>query len=274
MPPARSDSFVAPESWRPEWAASSPLFDPIRWLNQHTPPDRWPNQQDYDQLAELQQQVPGIRFVLPENLPDTGEYYETRIHRSGKVPTRANNWHDFFNAAIWLAFPLSKQALNQRHILGQQHSDSRGRGPLRDAATLLDESGIVVVYCDEALAQLLRQHEWQQLFVAQRSQWGRTISAITFGHAIYEKALAPYIGFTAKAWLQPVSADFFHLPPVQQMQVLDRLLAHRLSDLEQLAQPGELCALPVLGVPGWWPDNANPTFYENRGYFRPAKPRT
>ena len=273
MQPARSDSFVAPECWRPEWAASSPLFDPIRWLNQHTPLERWPDQNDFDNLAKLQQQLPGIRFVLPENLPDIDEYYETRIHRSGKVPTRANNWHDFFNAAIWLTFPLTKQALNQRHILGQQHSDSRGRGPLRDAATLLDESGVVVAYCDETFPQLLQHHQWQQLFVAQRSQWGSQISAITFGHAIYEKALAPYIGFTAKAWLQPVSADFFQQSAQQQMQALDRLLAERLSDPQQLTQPRDLSALPVLGVPGWWPDNVDPAFYDNRDYFRPARSR-
>ena len=108
---------------------------------------------------------------------------------------------------------------------------------------------------------------------AQRSQWGSQISAITFGHAIYEKALAPYIGFTAKAWLQPVSADFFQLSAQQQMQALDRLLAERLSDPQQLTQPRDLSALPVLGVPGWWPDNVDPAFYDNRDYFRPARSR-
>lgn len=271
MQPARSDIFVAPGDWRPEWAETSPLFAPLRWLSQFTPDQHWPNQTDYDQLAALQQQVPGIRFVLPENLPDNGEYYETRIHRSGKVPTRANNWHDFFNAAVWLTFPLSKQALNLRHIQGQQQSGPAGRGTLRDTATLLDESGIVVPYCDAMLAELLREHRWQTLFVEQRSGWGKRIAAVVFGHAIYEKALAPYIGFTAKAWLLPVADSFFELQPQQQIQQLDQLLAQRLHDPQQLTQPRDLCALPVLGVPGWCPDNENPDFYANTRYFRPAK---
>lgn len=271
MQAARSDIFIAPAAWRPEWAETSPLFAPLHWLGQFTPAQNWPNQTDYDQLATLQQQVPGITFVLPENLPDNGEYYETRIHRSGKVPTRANNWHDFFNAAVWLTFPLTKQALNLRHIQGQQQSGPAGRGALRDTATLLDESGIVVPYCDATLAILMREHQWQALFVDRRSCWGKRIGAVVFGHAIYEKALAPYIGFTAKAWLLPVEASFFELGARQQIQQLDQLLSQRLDDSQQLTQPRDLSALPVLGVPGWWPDNENPDFYANTHYFRPAK---
>lgn len=271
MQSARSDIFIAPETWRPEWAETSPLFAPLHWLAQFTPTQNWPTQTDYDQLATLQQQVPGITFVLPENLPDNGEYYETRIHRSGKVPTRANNWHDFFNAAVWLTFPLSKQALNLRHIQGQQQSGPTGRGALRDTATLLDESGIVVPYCDATLATLMREHQWQALFVDRRSCWGKRIGAVAFGHAIYEKALVPYIGFTAKAWLLPVEASFFELGARQQIQQLDQLLSQRLDNSQQLTQPRDLSALPVLGVPGWWPDNENPDFYTNTHYFRPAK---
>jgi hypothetical protein len=29
--------------------------------------------------------------------------------------------------------------------------------------------------------------------------------------------------------------------------------------------------LPVLGVPGWWPDNESPDFYEDVAVFRPAR---
>jgi hypothetical protein len=29
--------------------------------------------------------------------------------------------------------------------------------------------------------------------------------------------------------------------------------------------------LPVLGVPGWWPENADPAFYADTSVFRPPK---
>ena len=29
--------------------------------------------------------------------------------------------------------------------------------------------------------------------------------------------------------------------------------------------------LPVLGVPGWWPANENPGFYDDADVFRPAR---
>lgn len=273
MPPARNITFVAPEQWRRDWAAGSGLFAPLRWLAQHTDQPDWPNQADYHRLAALPpaQVVQPLSFVLPENLPQDGQYYETRIHRSGRVPTRHANWHDFFNAAVWLTFPLSKQALNRRHIAGMAASGPGGRGPLRDAATLFDESGIALPCCDPQLVDCLRQHRWQELFVTQRSAWGKTIDACVFGHAIYEKALAPYLGFTAKAWPIAVDAGFFTLDAAAQLRTLDRILAAELDQPQQLAHPRTLLPLPVLGVPGWWPDNEHPDFYANRDYFRPAR---
>ena len=32
--------------------------------------------------------------------------------------------------------------------------------------------------------------------------------------------------------------------------------------------------LPVLGVPGWWPDNASPDFYADASVFRAPRPPT
>jgi hypothetical protein len=38
------------------------------------------------------------------------------IGNTGEVPTRSRNWHDWFNALAWLAWPHSKAALNARHV--------------------------------------------------------------------------------------------------------------------------------------------------------------
>jgi hypothetical protein len=32
-----------------------------------------------------------------------------------------------------------------------------------------------------------------------------------------------------------------------------------------------LCPLPLLGVPGWWPGNADPTFYDDSRVFRAGR---
>ena len=44
-----------------------------------------------------------------------------------------------------------------------------------------------------------------------------------------------------------------------------------LLDGRKLVGPRELQPLPVLGVPGWWPDNEAEGFYDNRDYFRPGR---
>jgi hypothetical protein len=46
-----------------------------------------------------------LSFVVPQG---DGVDYETRIWARGEVETRPGNWHDFFNALVWLSFPLSK----------------------------------------------------------------------------------------------------------------------------------------------------------------------
>ena len=47
-------------------------------------------------------------------------------------------------------------------------------------------------------------------------------------------------------------------------------------DLALSLTPARLSAkmflpLPVLGVPGWWPANEEPSFYDDREVFRPPR---
>ncbi|XLM22397.1 DUF3025 domain-containing protein [Chromobacterium piscinae] len=48
-------------------------------------------------------------------------------------------------------------------------------------------------------------------------------------------------------------------------------MAARLDDDAFLASPRALCPLPLLGIPGWWPDNEDPAFYDNAAYFCPTR---
>ena len=56
-------------------------------------------------------------------LLDDGMHYEQRIFQRGLIATRENNWHDLFNAMMWLKYPKIKSALNAR-----QWADIEGHG--------------------------------------------------------------------------------------------------------------------------------------------------
>ena len=55
-----------------------------------------------------------IRFVPQHALPASA-LYESHVAATGEVPTR-DNLHDFFNALVWLHFPLTKRTLNRLQV--------------------------------------------------------------------------------------------------------------------------------------------------------------
>jgi hypothetical protein len=92
-----------------------------------------------------------------------------------------------------------------------------------------------------------------------------------FGHALYEKALAPFTGVTGRGVLFEVEDAFFALPLAAQLSALDARLAAHIGEAARLATPRELTPVPILGVPGWCADNACSQYYDNAEYFRPAR---
>jgi len=201
-----------------------------------------------------------IEFVAAD---DAGAgAYEAHIAATGRVPTR-DNAHDLFNALVWLAFPLTKAALNARQAHELARDGVRAtRGPVRDAATLIDESGLLLAASGEAGEALLRL-DWRLLFDAQRGRWGREWMPFAFGHALIEKLLAPYKGLTAVVVCLPLAEAT--VPRVDQA-------AARWVEHTALAPP-LLAHLPVLGVPGWWPANEDPAFYADAAVFRQRRGR-
>ncbi|WP_434632654.1 DUF3025 domain-containing protein [Chromobacterium sp. CV08] len=247
-----------------------PLYRPVRHL---VPPlSGWPDQAGYDALLAAARAggapLPsGLRFVC-ELEPEA--YYESHIGATGEVPTRRDNWHDWFNALAWLAWPLAKAALNRRHLRAIAGGEAK-RGPLRDAATLLDECGVIVAVADPALGRALDDMQWRRLFVERRADWGRRVDAFTLGHAVMEMGLTPHIGWCGKAWIVEVDDGFFALDDAARRLALDARLAALLDDDAELPAPRALCPLPLLGIPGWWPGNEDPAFYDNTAYFCPTR---
>ena len=199
-------------------------------------------------------------FVPQQDLP-AGQAYEAHIFQTGTVPTR-DNLHDFFNGLVWLAFPETKRRLNELQAAEiARNGVTSTRGPVRDALTLFDENG-ALLDAPAALWKALAARDWQSLFATQRAQWSEA-RLIVFGHALLEKLTTPRKALTAHVLLLPPSPDACGPAALD-----DSALARRL-DAEYLAQK-PFVPLPVLGVPGWWADNAAPDFYDDPKVFRPG----
>ncbi len=192
------------------------------------------------------------RFVAATRLPP-GVAYEAHIAETASVPTR-DNLHDFFNGLVWWRYPALKRRLNRLHADHiARHGVGQERGALRDAATLFDENG-ALLSAPHALIDALREHDWQRAFVDQRALWERCTLRL-FGHALLEKLVRPRKAITAHVWVVDDGDD----------------AAAGVSAARLASRP--FLALPVLGVPGWWPANADASFYADATVFRPQPGR-
>lgn len=200
-----------------------------------------------------------VEFVPQSDLP-ADIAYEAFIFSHKRVPTR-DNLHDFFNGLCWLRFPQTKQRLN---FLQAQEIASEGvgatRGPLRDALTLFDEN-VLLLQASDNLWRALQVRDWGKLFGELRDEW-QSAHIVIFGHALLEKLVAPYKSITAHVFRIPSDVD------AKDEQALDDWLTNNLQP-EYLATKPYL-PLPVLGIPGWWPENEDLSFYSDTQVFRAA----
>jgi Protein of unknown function (DUF3025) len=206
--------------------------------------------------------VAGPRFVPQAELPE-GMAYEQYIFEHAAVPTR-EGLHDLFNGLVWQRFPATKRLLNRLQAAQiAQAGVGQVRGTVRDAITLFDENA-VLLQAPDAIWDALIAREWTRLFVDLRSLWGQT-RLVLFGHALTEKLVSPYKSITGHVYRAPVPSD-----RGSDVAAWDQWLAARLTATELATKP--FTPLPVLGVPGWWPANQAPAFYDDATVFRP--PRT
>lgn len=206
-----------------------------------------------------------LRFVAPASCPP-GEAYEAFIARSACVPSR-HNLHDLFNGLVWLTFSHIKRRLNELQAEEIARAGiGASRGPLRDALTLFDENG-ALLDGPAPLCEALLARDWRSLFITRRELWNEA-RIVVFGHALLEKlATSPRKALTAHVLLAPpghrrgadASADF-----------LDDGAWAAAVDRPWLATK-PFAPMPVLGIPGWCPENANFSFYDDSDVFRPRR---
>ncbi len=202
--------------------------------------------------------VAPVGFIPQDHLPPQAAY-EQFIFETSSVPTR-DNLHDFFNGLCWMRFPLTKQKLNQLQAAEIAAAGIPSlRGPVRDALTVFDENA-AFLSAPQALWDALVERDWRRLFVDLRPLWQQA-QLVLFGHALLEKLVYPR---------KPITAHVYRAPSaMNSIAELDRWVAQDLSASKLAAKP--FTPLPVLGVPGWWAENENFSFYDDSFVFRPKK---
>lgn len=268
----------------PTWAEAreilrGPLFAPLAPALARLDPGRWPDHEALSAAAAGVTTGRGrpLRFVAPRDREARERRsYELHIAETGEVETRAGNWHDLFNALAWIAWPRAKAEINAQHaaILEERgESEARRRSPERDALTLFDEGGVAVASSSPELLRLIVDFEWKELFWRRRGELAGRLSFLAFGHALFEKALDPFLGIVAKTVFVPVDELFASRPPEAQVAEADRLLAAHFANRARFLSPRSMAPLPVLGVPGWHPGTERESYYDDPAHFRARGPR-
>lgn len=277
------------QEWNIDWL-HTPLLGVLEpaLARVHWPAAGWPGLADYQGLLDGLPQPPmtaaGARLRVVPQAASASQWeagYEPRIYLTGELQTRSENWHDLLNLLVWASFPRTKAALNQRHYELQQaraveakagHAQTKQpRSPAQDALTQFDESGVIVACSEPELAGLLRAFHWKELFWHRREAVRTNMACYLFGHGLMEKALAPYRGMSGKGFVVPVPSSFFSSAMDERVSFLDRAVADLVIDAERLACPADLAPVPVLGFPGFTPDNEAESYYDDRDYFRPGR---
>lgn len=278
------------QTWDPKFFGRSPMFEPLRACGGAIATPDWPARAALQDAIERSEVTTG--GGLPLRLVAAGgrskpfeERYEARIHLKGEMAFRERNWHDLLNVLTWLVFPKSKAALNARHYRALEErralaggagspAGARGapnRGPEQDALTLFDEGGVIVASCDDQLLELIRTFSWKELFWRSRDRIRSRMRFMLFGHALYEKALRPFIGVTGRGVLLGTEPGLLGEPLAAQLAALDERVAAHISDPGCFNATRDLAVVPVLGVPGWCPENEREAFYDDADYFRPGR---
>lgn len=198
-----------------------------------------------------------------------------RCVAQGFIPTR-DLYHDWFNGLVWLAYPKTKALINRLHVqedTSLKPPSGNQRSPLRDAITLWDESGMILLTNNPNVEPALDGHDWPYLFGQLRPEWGYHILPFCFGHGLLDALRSPHKGLCAKVRVVQVDRDIiqgFGMVPgvgirLSACAVLDEIF---LAVIHGLKSPRDLKPLPVMGIPGWFDQNESPGYYDDESVFR------
>ncbi len=193
--------------------------------------------------------------------------YENLIYEQGLILTRPNNWHDFFNAIVWLNFPKTKGLLNEWHYFENKIKQNKARTNLQNAISHFDECGMVILSDQPELFDLIKQHQWQEFFCKNKETVKNHIRCIVFGHSILERLLNPYVGLTSKCLFFNVNSQQLQQENTELLKYTDQfcyeyLVSNKKSFSSQILQP-----FPMLGMTEIV-EKGNDGYINHQNYFR------
>jgi len=252
--------------WSIDHFKSSPIIRQLeKTTQQFNDYKKWPTIEQYQAVfSEFSLDIKPVHQAHEINSFE--ELYEPRVYLKKELQTRTHNWHDFFNAQIWLNFPKTKKVLNSLHYSASiKRPKGSNRSTLENRITQFDECGAILVSSDKALLKLIKEHEWTALFINHRHELSEKLRCIVFGHAIFEKAISPYIGMTCHCLLVE-DEKLLKQAKNKEYSAIDDYLSTKWQK-EIAYNPTKFDAFPVLGLPDYWHDQEN-EFYQNKQYFR------
>lgn len=214
-----------------------------------------------------------LSFVEPPPRRLSALAYERRIAERAEIVTRAGSLHDFCNALAWLLFPRTKAALNAIHVDALRPRRPQHRGSARDAATLLDESGVLFACVDAKLLDQWRAHAWREAFWDRREADALPARALVIGHGLLAKCVAPFRAITARALVLPRAAVDLPLEFPELSAALDAVAAAHLAALGASFEPQTLLPLPIAALPGWDTAHLGLRLFDDVTVFRPRRSR-
>lgn len=237
-----------------------PAFSPYaRWINALAGWNRVPSIAALNRVAHDEKLAlcdgRALRFEAAAHRRTSALAYERRIADEGIIEFREGSWHDFANALAWLAFPRTKSALNAVHLRDGRGATANGRSRARDAATLVDEAGMIFVCPDPELVALLRAWQWRALFWERRDAVAARVTPFVVGHGLLDRLRAPLRALTAQALIVDPADGAADAAAAAQIAAPD-FVPHRL-------QP-----LPVAALPGWDAESAGARLFDDRDVFR------
>jgi len=233
-----------------------PVFAGLRDVRDLLEGPEWPS------IAALEARLalPGKQLVEQDaTLLADGLHYEARIAQ-GRIATRADNWHDLFNALVWAHYPQLKQALNAQQCRHIEAMPPGQRNRAQAALTQFDETGVIVRVRDHTLLPAWDGHDWPALFESRHWLSGDIAIAAVFGHALMEQALLPGRRLVGKCVVVHGKADD---------TCVDAVTA-AIAEGRAVTDPLQLRPLPLAGVPGWH-ERQDADFYADAAYFRPLR---
>jgi Protein of unknown function (DUF3025) len=248
--------LVHRRGWDADFGRLSPWFWPLAPAAAHFADfASWPQRGDLERMYRAlvgERAGEPLRFVENVRKQDKSDgqqvrvdrLYDARISLQGEVPTREQDWHDFFNALCFATFPLAKRALHRRQYRALSERIQPGmkrlppsRTPEQDSLTLFDEGGAVIAAEAAVHAQLMASESGARPECLRSAVAAGRARVIPFGHALFEhlvEGLRCPGGSTRILALADTRG-----PDRELLDAVDRALSAELSDPSAFRTPRE-----------------------------------